>query len=61
MITEADEEYLRDYLGLPDPLPRPAPIGWKCPVCGYVWSPKVDECENCNVSKCDCMEKVVIL
>ena len=24
--------------------------GWKCPVCGRVWSPKTSGCEHCNAN-----------
>jgi len=27
--------------------------GWKCPVCGMVWSPKTSGCEHCNVNISD--------
>lgn len=22
--------------------------GWQCPVCGYIWGPFVQGCQNCN-------------
>lgn len=27
-----------------------ANLGWQCPICGYVWGPFVQGCQNCNKS-----------
>lgn len=59
MISEADKDYLTNYLGLPDPIAAPrSKLGWKCPECGYIWAPTVEECKDCNTERCDCMDKV---
>jgi uncharacterized OB-fold protein len=31
--------------------PTPAvPVGWVCPKCGHVWSPRTASCLDCNRS-----------
>lgn len=29
----------------------PAVTGWVCPLCGFVYSPAVTECQRCNITK----------